>query len=148
MTQTAKSTVILWTSSARKRQVATFNHFFSSAVVAPGALLINFNVHLLQNSEHNRSLDDLDEEESHVLPPLGEPHATQETQEDIDDPPQVIRCGGEDGETGGTMSQRQRVNADMPDGSLVRRGRGEVVLVERLYSKNLVLLCSAHDILF
>lgn len=92
---------------------------------------------LLQSSEHNRSLDDLDEEENHVLPPLEEPQATQELQEDVDGPPQVIRCGGEDGENGGTMSQRQRVNADMQDSSVARRGRGKAVLIGHLYSENL-----------
>ncbi|XP_067434818.1 acyl-CoA-binding domain-containing protein 5A isoform X2 [Thunnus thynnus] len=72
-----------------------------------------------ESSEHNRSLDELDEDENHVLPPLD-----HETHEDVVGPPQVIRCGGEDGDTGGTMSQRQRLNVDMPDSSLVRRGRG------------------------
>lgn len=76
-------------------------------------------------------MDDLDEEENHVLPPLEEPQATQELQEDVDGPPQVIRCGGEDGENGGAMSQRQKVNSNMSDSSLVRRGRGKVVLKGR-----------------
>ncbi|KAM4718911.1 acyl-CoA-binding domain-containing protein 5A isoform 2-T3 [Anableps anableps] len=65
-----------------------------------------------ENSEHNRSLDDLEEEESHVL--LAE--------EDVQDPPQAVRCGGEEGETGGTVSQR--LNVDVPGSSLARRGRG------------------------
>ncbi|XP_054863303.1 acyl-CoA-binding domain-containing protein 5A isoform X2 [Amphiprion ocellaris] len=65
-------------------------------------------------SEHNRSLDDLDEEENHVLLPL------EEQQEDV----QGIRCGGEDGEAGGTAPQKQRLNVDVPGSSLVRRGRG------------------------
>ncbi|XP_042366417.1 acyl-CoA-binding domain-containing protein 5A [Plectropomus leopardus] len=77
-----------------------------------------------ENSEHNRSLDDLEEEENHVLPPLEEPQATQELQEDVHGAPQGIRCGGEDGENSGAMSQRQRLNVDMPSSSLVRRGRG------------------------
>ncbi|XP_078136921.1 acyl-CoA-binding domain-containing protein 5A isoform X1 [Sander vitreus] len=75
-----------------------------------------------ESSEHNRSLDDLDEDENHVLPPLEEPQATQERQEDVHGAVQGIRCGGEDGESGGTMSQRP--NADMSDSSLVRRERG------------------------
>lgn len=75
---------------------------------------------LLQNSEHNRSLDELDEEENHALPPLD--HKDTEGVP----PPQVVRCGGEDGDAGGTMSQRQRLSADMQEGSLVRRGRGEI----------------------
>lgn len=39
-------------------------------------------------------------------------------------PPQVVRCGGEDGENGRPMSQRQRSHADMRDSSSARRGRG------------------------
>ncbi|KAM8731462.1 acyl-CoA-binding domain-containing protein 5A isoform 2-T2 [Acanthopagrus schlegelii] len=77
-----------------------------------------------ESSEHNRSLDDLDEEENHVLPPLEESQVTQELREEVHGPPQVIRCGGEDGEKGGGMTQRQRLNAGAPDSSLVRRGRG------------------------
>ncbi|KAL7373166.1 hypothetical protein ABVT39_000413 [Epinephelus coioides] len=77
-----------------------------------------------ESSEHNRSLDDLEEEENHVLPPLEEPQATQELQEDVHGAPQGVRCGGEDGENGGTMSQRQRLNVNMPNSALVRRGRG------------------------
>uniref|UniRef100_UPI0037E7EE36 acyl-CoA-binding domain-containing protein 5A isoform X2 n=1 Tax=Semicossyphus pulcher TaxID=241346 RepID=UPI0037E7EE36 len=78
-----------------------------------------------ENSEHNRSLDELDEDENHVLPSLEEPEGTQDLQEeDVHGPPQVIRCGGEDGDDGGTVSQRQRLNAGMLDSSLVRRGRG------------------------
>ncbi|XP_028289243.1 acyl-CoA-binding domain-containing protein 5A [Parambassis ranga] len=68
-----------------------------------------------ESSEHNRSLDDLEEEESHVLLP-GE--VLQESS------PEVIRCGGEDGEAGGTMSQGQRLNVDVPRSSLIRRGHG------------------------
>lgn len=93
--------------------------------VAFSSSLIHLNVRLLQSSEHNHSLDDLDEEENHVLPPLEEP---QEFQEDVRGTAHVIRCGGEDGENGGTMSQRQRLNAGVPDSSLVRRGRGRAVL--------------------
>ena len=97
----------------------------------------NFKVNLLQSSEHNRSLDELDEEENHVLPPLD-----HETHEDVVGPPQGIRCGGEDGDTGGTMSQRQRLNVDMPDSSLVRRGRGEAALC--LYSQELWCVFGLH----
>ncbi|XP_034022411.1 acyl-CoA-binding domain-containing protein 5A [Thalassophryne amazonica] len=71
-----------------------------------------------ENSEPNHSIDFVNEEENHFLQPL------QETHEEGMNPPQVIRCGGEDGETSGKSSQRQRLNADTPDGSLVRRGRG------------------------
>lgn len=73
---------------------------------------------MLQTSEHNHSLDDTDEE-NHVLEP-------QENQEDAQGPLHVIRCGGEDGETGGPMSQRRKLNADNRESSLVRRGRGKV----------------------
>lgn len=103
--------------------------------VALGLSLIYFNVVRLQSSEHNRSLDDLDEEENHVLPPGEDSQATQELQEDHG-PPQVIRCGGEDGENDGTMSQRQRLNADMLDSSLSRRGRGKTVVIDSLYSNS------------
>eukprot|EP00064_Thunnus_orientalis_P018199 superscaffoldBa00004108_g18292 len=41
------------------------------------------------SSEHNRSLDELDEEENHVLPPLD-----HDTHEDVVGPPQVIRSPG------------------------------------------------------
>ncbi|XP_013860867.1 acyl-CoA-binding domain-containing protein 5A [Austrofundulus limnaeus] len=68
-----------------------------------------------ENSEHNRSLDDLDEE-SHVLLPV------EELQEDAQDPPQAVRCGGEDGEAGGT--HKQRLDVDMPGSSSSRRGKG------------------------
>uniref|UniRef100_I3JGR7 Acyl-CoA binding domain containing 5a n=1 Tax=Oreochromis niloticus TaxID=8128 RepID=I3JGR7_ORENI len=72
-----------------------------------------------ENSEHNRSLDDLDEEQNHLQPPLEE---RRETREDVQGPLQVVRCGGEDGEAGGAMSQRLNVN--VPGGSSARRGRG------------------------
>ncbi|MEQ2200332.1 hypothetical protein XENOCAPTIV_027696, partial [Xenoophorus captivus] len=67
-----------------------------------------------QSSEHNRSLDDLEEEESHVLL----------VEENVQDPPQAVRCGGEEGETGGTVSQRPRLNVDMLGSSLARRAQG------------------------
>ncbi|MEQ2313876.1 hypothetical protein AMECASPLE_006381 [Ameca splendens] len=67
-----------------------------------------------ESSEHNRSLDDLEEEESHVLL----------VEENVQDPPQAVRCGGEEGETGGTVSQRPRLNVDMPGSSLARRAQG------------------------
>uniref|UniRef100_A0A3Q0QX80 Acyl-CoA-binding domain-containing protein 5 n=1 Tax=Amphilophus citrinellus TaxID=61819 RepID=A0A3Q0QX80_AMPCI len=69
--------------------------------------------------KHNRSLDDLDEEGNHLQPPQED---TRDTQEDAQGPSQVVRCGGEDGEAGGAMSQR--LNVDMPGGSSARRGRG------------------------
>ncbi|XP_041817233.1 acyl-CoA-binding domain-containing protein 5A [Chelmon rostratus] len=77
-----------------------------------------------ESSEHNRSLDDMDEEENHVLPPLDGPQVTREPQGDVNGPSQVVRCGGEDGENGGAITQRQRLKPEMPDSSLVRRGRG------------------------
>ncbi|XP_026219401.1 acyl-CoA-binding domain-containing protein 5A isoform X2 [Anabas testudineus] len=70
-----------------------------------------------ESSENNHSLDDTDEEENHAL-------ESQDNQEGALGPPHVIRCGGEDWETGGPMSQRHKLNADMRDTSLVRRGRG------------------------
>ncbi|KAM9712789.1 acyl-CoA-binding domain-containing protein 5A isoform 2-T2 [Menidia menidia] len=71
-----------------------------------------------ESSEHNRSLDDLDEEESPALPPLGG------QQEDARDPPLDIRRGGEDGEPGGVGSLRPRPEADISGGSLAQRGQG------------------------
>ncbi|MEQ2164457.1 hypothetical protein GOODEAATRI_006833 [Goodea atripinnis] len=65
-----------------------------------------------QSSEHNRSLDDLEEDVLLV-------------EENVQDPPQAVRCGGEEGETGGTVSQRPRLNVDMPGSSLARRAQGE-----------------------
>ncbi|KAF7664646.1 hypothetical protein LDENG_00170510 [Lucifuga dentata] len=72
-----------------------------------------------ENSEHNRTIDDLDEEKNHVSPPTDDP---QENREDVQAPPQGIRCGGEDGENSGKISQRRRLNADVPDG-FIRRGK-------------------------
>ncbi|CAG5896117.1 unnamed protein product [Menidia menidia] len=69
------------------------------------------------SSEHNRSLDDLDEEESPALPPVGG------QQEDARDPPRGTRRGGEDGEPGGVGSLRPRPDADISGGSLVQRGQ-------------------------
>lgn len=89
-----------------------------------GLSLISFNVLPFQISDPNHSLDDLEEEESYVLPLVKE---TQELQEDALSAPQVVRCGGEDGENGRSMSQRQRLNADMQYNSLVRRGRGKTL---------------------
>lgn len=143
--QTAKSTVILWTSSARKRQEPLKTSFFSTAVVALGPRLIHFNVLLLQSSEHNRSLDDMDEEENHVLPPLDGPQVTREPQGDVNGPSQVVRCGGEDGENGGAITQRQRLKPDMPDSSLVRRGRGRAVLVFTLQNQGLIVFLWSEE---
>ncbi|XP_054622176.1 acyl-CoA-binding domain-containing protein 5A isoform X2 [Dunckerocampus dactyliophorus] len=52
--------------------------------------------------EQNRSLDDLEEEDC----------------EGVQGPPQVIKCGGEDGDTGRSITQRSRLNVDMPNSSL------------------------------
>lgn len=86
----------------------------------------------LQNSEHNRSPDGLDDEENQVSAPVEESRAEQEFQEDDRAPPQVVRCGGEDGENGGAMAPRQRFNADGSSSSVVRRGRGETLAGLRL----------------
>ncbi|KAL6097634.1 acbd5 [Pungitius sinensis] len=69
-----------------------------------------------ESSEHNRSFDDLDEEENHVPPGLEDPRI------DVHGAPRGIRCGGEDGENGEATSQRP--SEDRPDSSLVRSGRG------------------------
>lgn len=93
-----------------------------------------FNAVCLQTTEHNRSLDDLDEEDNHALPPVEDSQATRDLQEDHG-PPQVVRCGGEDGENGGTTSQRQRLNANISNSSAGRRGRGKAV-VDRSYANS------------
>lgn len=72
---------------------------------------------LLQISDRKHSLDDLEEGESQA--PMEEMHVLQ-----LCDPPQGVRCGGEDGGSGGSMSQRQRSHADTRESSLARRGRG------------------------
>lgn len=84
-------------------------------------------IHRCQTSEHSRSLDGLDDEESQVLAPVKESGAEREVQEDHQAPPQVVRCGGEDGENGGAMPPRQRFNAEGSSSSAVRRGRGETL---------------------
>ncbi|KAK2859676.1 hypothetical protein Q5P01_004296 [Channa striata] len=74
-----------------------------------------------QEESSNRLLDDTDEE-NHILQPLEE---TQETQDDFQGPLQVIRCGGEDGDTGGPVLQRNKMNVDgTRDGSFIKNGRG------------------------
>lgn len=70
----------------------------------------------------------------HVQPPVEELHAVQELQEDHHAPPHVIKCGGEDGENGGAMSQRQRLTTDASNSSLVRRGRGEDLGLAQLHN--------------
>lgn len=72
---------------------------------------------LLQISDRKHLLDDLEEGERQ--PPVEE---MQELQ--LYDPPQVVRRGGEDGDSGRPMSQRQRSHAEMRESSLARRGRG------------------------
>lgn len=77
-------------------------------------------MHVFQSSEHNRSLDDLEEEDGHVQ------LSAEEGQEVVQGPPQAVRCGGEEGEAGGTLSQRR---VDVSGSSSVRRGRGKVAPV-------------------
>lgn len=76
-------------------------------------------MNVFQRSEHNQSLDDLDEE-SHALLPV------DELLEDVQEPPQAVKCGGEDGEAGGTGLERQSLNVDVPGRSSSGRGRGKV----------------------
>lgn len=62
----------------------------------------------------------------------------EEVQEDVQEPPQAVRCGGEngeDGEAGG--AQKQRLNVDMPGSSSSGRGRGKVAPAGHFNSKNL-----------
>lgn len=79
-------------------------------------------------------MDDLDDEENHVPPNVEDPQATHD---DGQAPPQGIKCGGEDGENSGGMSQRRRLNAGMPDSFSVRRGRGAHWLFPLLPNANL-----------
>ncbi|AWP21038.1 putative acyl-CoA-binding domain-containing protein 5 isoform 2 [Scophthalmus maximus] len=72
-----------------------------------------------ESPDRSRSLDELGDEESHAVQPPPPPEATQGIGEDLQAPPEVVRCGGEDGEPGGTMSQSHR-----PDADVVRGGRG------------------------
>ncbi|XP_036073415.1 acyl-CoA-binding domain-containing protein 5A [Oryzias melastigma] len=58
-----------------------------------------------ESPEHQHSLDELDDEELQ------------------DDPPQPVRCGGEEGQGGGNVSQTPRLHVDRAGGS-GRRGRG------------------------
>lgn len=87
----------------------------------------NLHSFVLKSSEHNGSLDDLDEEENHVPPPLD-----HQSHEELQDSPQVVRCGGEDGEPGREMSQRQGLNVDVPGSSSVRSGGGQSAESPRL----------------
>ncbi|KAF6720542.1 Acyl-CoA-binding domain-containing protein 5A [Oryzias melastigma] len=64
-----------------------------------------FVLRLLQSPEHQHSLDDLDDEELQ------------------DDPPQPVRCGGEEGQGGENVSQTPRLHVNRAGGS-TRRGRG------------------------
>lgn len=130
VTQTVKSTVTLWTSLARKRQVKPVKTPNYASHLLNYFILIFFE-HLPQNSEHNRSVIDTDDEENHVPQPL-------EDSEDFQGPPQVIRCGGEDGETTGSLSHRHKLNADK-DRSLIRRGRGNVACSLSVFSWNILL---------
>lgn len=76
-------------------------------------------------SDRKHLLDDLEEGESQ--------HPVEEMQElQRYDPPQVVRCGGEDGDSGRPMSQRQRSHGDMRESSLARRGRGRCRTLEQL----------------
>ncbi|KAL1006318.1 hypothetical protein UPYG_G00070740 [Umbra pygmaea] len=59
------------------------------------------------------------------------PQALCGTPEDPRGPPMGIQCGGEDGEKGGGTSQRQRLNAERPRRSLVRREPGSRSLGHR-----------------
>nr|XP_057916359.1 acyl-CoA-binding domain-containing protein 5A isoform X2 [Doryrhamphus excisus] len=60
-----------------------------------------------ESVEQNRSLDDLEEEEEE-----------EENCQDVQGPPQMIRCGGEDGDAGRSITQRSRLNVVMPNSSV------------------------------
>ncbi|XP_036790629.1 acyl-CoA-binding domain-containing protein 5A isoform X2 [Oncorhynchus mykiss] len=71
----------------------------------------------LDEEEQGESHSPLSDQEGPAEAPCGTP-------EDSQGPPKGIQCGGEDGETSGGASQRQRLNTDRVDNSLVRRERG------------------------
>uniref|UniRef100_A0A8C5NC57 ACB domain-containing protein n=1 Tax=Gouania willdenowi TaxID=441366 RepID=A0A8C5NC57_GOUWI len=70
-----------------------------------------------ETSEHNQSMDDLEEEDGHLLPP-------DEAQDEVQELPQGVQCGGEEGEAGGMSSQRHNTSMETTRGSVDRRGRG------------------------
>nr|XP_061810206.1 acyl-CoA-binding domain-containing protein 5A-like [Nerophis lumbriciformis] len=66
-----------------------------------------------ENLEQSRSLEDLDEDEKEE----------EEEPAEHQGAPQGVRCGGEDGEAGGSASQRSRLNVDFPNSNIgVSRG--------------------------
>uniref|UniRef100_A0A8C6WP50 Acyl-CoA-binding domain-containing protein 5 n=1 Tax=Neogobius melanostomus TaxID=47308 RepID=A0A8C6WP50_9GOBI len=71
-----------------------------------------------ENSDVNRSIDDLEEGESPSLQHLAGP-----VQENVG--PQGVQCGGEDGENAGPR-QRPKTGGEMPGSSLIRHGRGPI----------------------
>lgn len=73
----------------------------------------------LDEEEQGESHSPLSDQEGPAEAPCGTPEYPQ-------GPPKGIQCGGEDGETSGGASQRQRLNTDRPNSSLVRRERGKV----------------------
>uniref|UniRef100_A0A4W5M1U9 Acyl-CoA-binding domain-containing protein 5 n=1 Tax=Hucho hucho TaxID=62062 RepID=A0A4W5M1U9_9TELE len=73
----------------------------------------------LDEEEQGESHSPLSDQEGPAEAPCGTP-------EDPQGPPKGIQCGGEDGETSGGASQRQRLNTDRANSSLVRRERGKV----------------------
>ncbi|XP_020791340.1 acyl-CoA-binding domain-containing protein 5A [Boleophthalmus pectinirostris] len=68
-----------------------------------------------ENSEHNRSIDDLEEEESHSH------HLAGPVQDNVD--AQGVQCGGEDGKPTGTR-QRPRIGGEMSGSSMTRQPSG------------------------
>ncbi|KAM9774929.1 acyl-CoA-binding domain-containing protein 5A isoform 3-T3 [Syngnathus typhle] len=66
-----------------------------------------------ESTEQNCSLKDLEEEEEEETLDSNDPQGA----------PQGIRCGGEDGEAGGSMTQRSRLNVEMAN-SVIGGGRG------------------------
>ncbi|XP_061661228.1 acyl-CoA-binding domain-containing protein 5A [Syngnathoides biaculeatus] len=73
-----------------------------------------------ESPEQNCSTEDLDEEEQEEEKgeePVG--------REDVQRAPRGIRCGGEDGDAGGSTTQRSRLDVDTPNSS-VGGGRGSM----------------------
>ena len=77
-----------------------------------------------------------EEEEGESHSPLSsqeEPQAGLGAPGDEQDLPEGMQCGGEEPQTGGAASQRQRQSTERPDSSLVRRGRGEESLLSKCF---------------
>lgn len=95
------------------------------------------------DEQMNCSLD-LDEGEGESHSPLSsqeEPQAGLGAPGEEQDLPEGMQCGGEEPQTGGAASQRQRQSTERPDGSLVRRSRGEESLLSKMCTVSCYYYC-------